>query len=256
MRGGIAVWPVLFHIGDYAVHSYGVMLAVAVMAGVLAGEREAGRRGIDPDYVFNLAAILVISGIIGSRIAYVLIEWPRFAGEPGAVLRIWDGGLSYYGALIAGLPLLWLYGRAKGVRFGEAADIAALGLAAGYPLARIGCFLNGCCYGKPADLPWAVAFPFDGVPRHPTQLYAVAIGIVIFLALRHLSKQKRFPGELAYLYLIFYGTYRFGIEFLRVSPPAGAYLTLGQVFSLAVVCLAVTLLILRVRALQKQPFDR
>lgn len=242
------VWPVLFNIGDYAVHSYGVMLAVAVMAGALVSERQAGRRGIDPDFVLNLTIILVITGVIGSRIAYVLIEWPRYAGEPAAIFRIWDGGLSYYGALVAGLPLVWLYSRAKGVRFGETADVVALGLAAGYPFARIGCFLNGCCYGKPADLPWAVVFPFDGIPRHPTQLYAVVIGAVIFLALQYFNKRRQFPGQLAYLYVVFYGAYRFGIEFFRVSPPAGTYLTIGQAFSLAAAGIALILLILRLRS--------
>ncbi|MEW6446478.1 MAG: prolipoprotein diacylglyceryl transferase [Bacillota bacterium] len=245
------MWPVLFRIGGYAVHSYGLMLAVAVMVGVLAGEREARRRGVDPDMVLSLATILVVAGVIGSRIAYVLIEWPRFAGEPGAIFRIWDGGLSYYGALIAGLPLVWLYGRAKGVRFGETADIVAFGLAAGYPFARIGCFLNGCCYGKATDLPWAVAFPFDGVPRHPTQLYAVAIGAFIFFALQYFSGHRRFSGQLACLYVIFYGVYRFGIEFLRVSPPVGGYLTLGQVFSLIVTGIALILLIFGLRSCKR-----
>ncbi|RPF49897.1 phosphatidylglycerol:prolipoprotein diacylglycerol transferase [Thermodesulfitimonas autotrophica] len=241
------MWPVLFHIGNFAVHSYGVMLAVAVLVGLLAGEREAKRRGIDPDFVLNLTILLVVGGIIGSRIAYVLIEWPYFAAHPQEIVRVWDGGLSFYGAVIVAVPLMWLYGRRGGLRFGDIADVAAFGAAAGYPFARIGCFLNGCCYGKPTTVPWAVAFPFDGVPRHPTQLYAVLLGALIFGALLYFRRRQRFAGQLAILYLIFYSAYRFFIDFFRVSPPAGAYLTLGQVASLLVAGAALVVLAVKWR---------
>lgn len=251
-KGGrrITMWPVLFYIGNYPVHSYGLMLAVAVLVGLLVGEWEAKRRGIDPDFILNLTLILVVAGVITSRLVYVLVEWPRFAADPGAIFRIWDGGLSYYGALLIGIPVICFYSRRRGYRFGEVADVAAIGVPAAYPLARIGCFLNGCCYGKPTGLPWAVVFPFDGVPRHPTQLYSVLIGALIFFALLCLRRYRRFPGQLAFFYVIFYGLYRFVIDFFRVSPPAGAYLTLGQAFSLVVVGAALVLMLVRLRGLK------
>ncbi|MEW6183750.1 MAG: prolipoprotein diacylglyceryl transferase [Bacillota bacterium] len=244
------MWPILFHIGGYPIHSYGVMLAVAVLVGLTVMEREAARRGLDPDHIFNLALILVVGGVVSSRLAYVIIEWHNYAPDPLSVFRIWDGGLSYYGALIAELPVVVLYSRLKAMRFGEVADIVALGLAVGYPFARIGCFLNGCCYGKPTDVPWAMVFTADGIARHPTQLYSVFIGALIFLTLWLMRGRKRFPGQLALLYLVLYGVYRFGIDFLRVSPPAGVYLTLGQAVSLLVAGGALVILLIRLGKLR------
>uniref|UniRef100_A0A7C2EJH5 Phosphatidylglycerol--prolipoprotein diacylglyceryl transferase n=1 Tax=Ammonifex degensii TaxID=42838 RepID=A0A7C2EJH5_9THEO len=242
------MWPILFYLGGFAVHSYGVLLAVAVLVGLITAEREAKRRGIDPDFVLNLAMLLVVAGIIGSRIVYVLVEWPYFAAHPQEIPRVWDGGLSFYGAVIVAVPLAWLYSRKGGLlRFGDVADITAVGAAAGYPFARIGCFLNGCCYGKPTTVPWAVAFPFDGVPRHPTQLYAVLFGVLIFGAILYFRRRQRFAGQLAILYLVFYSVYRFFIDFFRVSPPAGAYLTLGQAMSLLVAGVALVVLAVRWR---------
>lgn len=239
------MWPVLFYIGKYPVHSYGLMLAVAVLVGLLVAEREAKRREIDPDFVLNLTIVLVIAGVIGSRIAYVLVEWPHFAANPWSVLRIWDGGLSYYGALAAGLPFVFLLSRRVNLRFGEVADLVAIGLSAGYPFARVGCFLNGCCYGKPTDLPWGVTFTVYDVPRHPTQLYSMVIGALIFFALWLLRKRKQYPGQIAIFYVLFYAVYRFIIDFWRVSPPAGAYLTIGQVASIVAAGIAVSILVLR-----------
>lgn len=247
------MWPILFRIGDYPVHSYGLMLAVAVVVGLLTAEWAARQRGINPDFVLDLTLVLVIAGIVGSRLAYVAIEWPLFANDLWSIIRIWDGGLSYYGALAAGLPFVFLLSRRHNVRFGKVADPVALGLAAGYPFARIGCFLNGCCYGKPTDLPWAVTFPYDVVARHPTQLYSMVIGILIFVMLWYTGKHQKFPGQLALLYLFLYGIYRFAIDFLRVSPPAGAYLTLGQTASLLVAGIALVILLVRFHELNKQP---
>ena len=226
--------PIMFHLGSYPVHSYGVMLAVAVLVGFWVGERAARRWNMETDQVLSLTLAVVVSGVLGSRLAYVILKWPQYAGDLPAVLRIWDGGLSYYGAVIAGILVVLYYRWRTGLPGGTIADVAALGGAAGYPWARIGCFLNGCCYGKPTNLPWAVTFPSESVPRHPTQLYAVVIGAVILLVLWRIARNRRYPGQIALLYLLFYGVYRFGIEFVRVSPPAGAHLTIGQVVSLVV----------------------
>lgn len=232
-------------------YAYGLMLAVAVFVGSTVAGRYVVTKRIDPDTIVNLVILLVIGGVIGARLVYVLVEWCRFASNPWNIIRLWDGGLAFYGAVIAALPIISLYSRVTQIRFGELADAVALGAAAGYPFARIGCFLNGCCYGLPSDLPWAVTFA-DGVHRHPTQLYSALIGVLIYLALRHLLSYRRFPGHLSFYYLIFYGLYRFIMDFFRVSPPATSLLTITQVASLTLVGVTFMVLIAKLRFLRQQ----
>ncbi|ACX52059.1 prolipoprotein diacylglyceryl transferase [Ammonifex degensii KC4] len=240
--------PILFHLGPLTIYSYGAMLALAVLVGLWIAQKEALRRKVDPDFMPTLAFWAVLAGLIGARLAYVVVDWSHFASNPVEILFIWDGGLTFYGAVILAVPVaLWLARRWR-LPFGTVADLVAVAAAAGYPIARIGCFLNGCCYGKPTNLPWAVAFPFDGIPRHPTQLYSSFAGLIIFLILWRWRSKESFPGELALLYLALYCVYRFFIEFFRVTPLVGSWLNLGQVASLILLGLTlVTWLVLRRR---------
>lgn len=214
--------------------SYGVMVAIGVVVGVIVVRYEAKRLGWRTDTILDLSLYLVIAGVIGSRVAYVIIEWEHFAGNPLKIFKIWEGGLSFYGTLIACLLVVIIFVKRKGYRLGALGDLLALGVAAGYPFGRIGCFLNGCCYGRPTDAAWAVAFPFDGVPRHPTQLYSIGFALIIFAVLWFSRRRKLFDGYLMWLYFMLYAAYRFIIDFWRVSPPGVGGLTLGQAFSLVV----------------------
>ncbi|KUK41768.1 MAG: Prolipoprotein diacylglyceryl transferase [Clostridia bacterium 62_21] len=228
------MYPELIHIGPVSVHSYGVMLALAVLAGILVARREAARHGYDPDGVLEMSVYLIVAGLFGSRLLYVLLEWRHFAGDPLAVLRVWEPGLSYYGAIGAGaLAAVW-FARRRGWTFPRLGDVLALAVAAGYPIARVGCYLNGCCYGKPATVPWAVAFPFDGVPRHPTQLYSLGFGLLIFGILWWRRRAAVPPGYLMWLYFLLYAGYRFILDFWRVAPPGVGGLTLTQVAALPI----------------------
>lgn len=235
--------PELLHIGPLTVHSYGVMLALAVLVGLTVARREAVRQGYDGDAFLELSVYLIIAGLFGSRVLYVLLAWPSFAGDPLAVLRVWEPGLSYYGAIGLGALLAIWFARRRGWRFGRLGDVLALGVAAGYPVARIGCFLNGCCYGKPATVPWAVAFPFDGIPRHPTQLYSLALGLLIFGVLWWRRRRAAPPGYLMWLYFLLYAAYRFVMDFWRVSLPGVGGLTLTQMAALPIMATAVAALV-------------
>ncbi|MGO0122144.1 prolipoprotein diacylglyceryl transferase [Desulfothermobacter acidiphilus] len=226
--------PILFHLGPLTIYSYGVMLALAVLVGYWVAQKEARRRGVDPDFMPTLTFWVVVAGLIGARLAYVVVDWPHFAPNPVEIFFIWDGGLTFYGAVFLAVPVAWWLARRYRLSFGTAADLVAIAAAAGYPIARIGCFLNGCCYGKPTNLPWAVAFPFDGVPRHPTQLYSSLAGLIIFLILWRWRTKETFAGELAFFYVTLYCIYRFFLEFFRVTPPAFWGLNIGQVASLAI----------------------
>lgn len=228
--------PVLFQFGPFTVASYGALLALGVVVGLIVVLQVGKRRGMDCDTLLDLALYMIVAGVVGSRAAYVFLEWEQYGTAPLAMLRIWDGGLSFFGALALCLLVVIWFTRRRGLGLTRVGDVLALGVAAGYPFGRIGCFLNGCCYGLPTDHAFGMVFPFDEVVRHPTQLYSVGFGILIFLALWVSSRRKPFDGFLMWLFLMLYGGYRFVIDFWRVSPPTGIdALTVGQLVSLAVV---------------------
>jgi len=227
--------PVLFQFGPFTVTSYGFMVALGILAGLFVVVRVGKRAGFDTDILLDLALYLVLAGVIGSRAAYVFLEWEQYGTEPLAMLRVWDGGLSFFGALVLCLLVVIWFTRRRRLSLARLGDVLALGVAAGYPFGRIGCYLNGCCYGLPTDHAFGVMFPFDDVLRHPTQLYSAGAGVLIFLVLLFLSRKRSFDGLLMWSFLILYGGYRFVIDFWRVSPPTGIEtLTIGQLVSLVV----------------------
>ncbi|NPV52492.1 MAG: prolipoprotein diacylglyceryl transferase [Firmicutes bacterium] len=227
--------PILFYVHKVPVFSYGFMIAIAFIAGTILGVREARRRGIEPEKVIDLALCLCISGIIGARLLYILLDLPAYWGEPLEVLRFKDGGLSFHGGLFAAiLAGIWFCKR-SGVNPWVMADVAAAPVALGYSIARIGCFLNGCCYGVASNIPWAIACAAgDATRRHPTQLYAALGSLVIFAILMSLRGHRRFPGFLMFLYVGLYSILRFVVEVFRDVPRFAGPLSIAQVASVIV----------------------
>ena len=237
--------PILFYVGPFPVTAYGFMAAMGIIAGTAVVLREGKRLGYDVDTILDLALYMSVAGVVGSRLAYILLEWTwaDFVAAPLAVFHVWEGGLSFFGALALCLVVAAWYAKRKRIRLIHLGDLLALGVAAGYPFGRIGCFLNGCCHGQVTTGWWGVSVPFDHVLRHPTQLYSAGFGILIFVVLWLSRKRKPFDGYLMMLYLVLYGAYRFVIDFWRVSPETGlAGLTTGQAFSLAVVLVSLLVL--------------
>lgn len=237
--------------GPVDIKSYGAMLVLGFTAATIWAIRDGSCRGHQPAIFLDLAIYVLIGAVVGARLAYVLLDWRAYENHPGAVLALWQGGLSFHGgvagALLTGAAFCWRYRKP----FWEMADILAPGVALGYAFGRVGCFLNGCCYGLPTHLPWGVRFPaatfLDGrpihEPVHPTQLYGAAASLVIFglllLALRHL----RVRGHVFALYIALYSVYRFLVEFLRhgvtgTPLPEFPALTIGQVVSAALFVVA------------------
>lgn len=240
------MFPVLFEIGRFTVHSYGVMLALGFIISMLLVLREAPQLNYTEDFVLETAIITLIAGVVGARIAFVLLEWTRFSAEPWRIiLDIRAGGLAFHGAIAGAILALFLYCRYRRVSFPKTADFYAPYLALGYAFARFGCFLNGCCFGKISTLPWAVVFPaVDDALRHPTQLYASAAGLIIFFTLLFLRRFSYFKGYLAAMFFVLYSVYRFLNEFLRAEGVIWLWqMTAGQVVSLVIFFLAATLLI-------------
>lgn len=232
----------LFHYGFITVYAYGTMLSLAILAGGYLAVREANRKGISQEAVLDFILYACIAGLVGSRLLYILLEIDSYAANPVKIFALRDGGLSFHGAVLGGAAVGIWFIRKYQVSFGRLADLFAPSLALGYAIGRIGCFLNGCCYGIPTGAWWGVFTRYAPGLRHPTQLYATAANLLIFAVLWRLRRHRRFDGYLFLLYLILYSVYRFGNEFFRENLGPPAPLTTAQIASLGIIGVSVALL--------------
>lgn len=224
------MYPEMFRIGPLVIGSYGVMLALAFIAGTLITTKLAERRGLDNNVVLNLIFIIMISAIIGSRLLYVLFHLEEFQGrwiytalpvQKDGTIGL--GGLIFLGGVLGAILAGTVYVRLKNMPLWKFTDVTAPSIAFGIFLGRIGCFLNGCCFGKACTLPWGVQYPQHSAPAaimgdihvHPTQLYESFYGLIIFLVLIGLEKRHPFDGLLSGTFLILYGISRFTVDIFR-----------------------------------------
>ncbi|MGB9586882.1 MAG: prolipoprotein diacylglyceryl transferase [Armatimonadota bacterium] len=252
--------PILFKIGPVPIRAYGFMLWVAIVVGLIRTLRASRSTDIKPEHVVDVVIYSLIVGIVAAHLASILLDLKYYNQYPRELLGLWKGafsesgglrGLSFHGGLIGGLATAWLYARRKQINFLALADLCSPALALSYGIARIGCFLNGCCYGRPTNLPWAVQFHLDPIsdrmtpPSHPTQLYAFAASIVIFYLLTRVEKRRCYIGQVFLIYLALYSIYRFLIEFLRKGVTADIVfvgITEAQLVSLVVLAVVLPLL--------------
>lgn len=203
------------------------MIAVAFLAGLWTAMLRARRENIPGDRIADLVLWLMVGSIIGARTVYVTTYWhEEFAGQPlSEIFAVWHGGLVYYGgfmgATAAGLIYIWW----KKMPLWKTADVIAPSIALGSFFGRAGCLLNGCCYGRPTNLPWAITFtnpqaqelsgtPLN-VPLHPTEIYAGLLNLLLYLFLAWLFRRKKFDGEVFATYLICYAIARSVVECFR-----------------------------------------
>ena len=237
------MYPVLFRIGDFEITSFGVLVGVAALVGIWIFDRELKRSGLPSDAV-DAAVAGVIGGLIGAKLLWTA----EFSGTaPVADLLFSRGGLSWFGGLVGGVGTGLLMLRRRRVPLVRALAAATPALAVGHAIGRIGCFMVGDDYGRPSDLPWAVAFPEGrpptSVPVHPTQLYeAAALAAVAWALLRW--RRKRVADSLVLgRYLVLAGSIRFAIEFIRVNLGVLGPLTLAHLIALALVVTGVVLIL-------------
>ncbi len=227
-------------------------MAVAFLGALWMASRRAPEDGIHADRILDLGPWLIIGGIIGARLLYVLTFWrEQFAGKPLAELfTVWHGGLVFYGGFIGATAAAILFARIKKVPMWKMGDVVAPSIALGYAIGRIGCLFNGCCYGRECHLPWAIHFPpgHETYPHgvHPTQLYDAFLGIFFSALLVRLFRHKRFDGQVFTVFLIGYCVLRSFVEIFRGDYPAnqrlfGALITPAQVVSAAVLVAGVVL---------------
>jgi phosphatidylglycerol:prolipoprotein diacylglycerol transferase len=211
--------------------TYGVLLAIGFLAGLWVASRQAKRSGLNAEKVTDMAVWVLIAGIIGAKLMLVAVDWKRYSSESLDLWSLFQSGGVFYGGLIGGILAAWWFVRRYQLPAWPTADVLAPGVVLGQAVGRLGCFFAGCCYGKPASVPWAVTFtdpyanrhvgtPLD-IALHPTQLYESLACFLIFFFLLWLAPRKRFAGQVVLAYAVLYSVTRFTIEFFRGDPDRG-----------------------------------
>lgn len=244
--------PVIFTIGPFTIYSYGLMLVIGFLTGVSLAQSQARREHISPDLIFNLAFCVFIAGLVGARLLFIAQNIRFYLRNPLEILMLQHGGLAIFGGLIAGMAAGLIYLKAQKAPVYKVMDVLAPAAALGQAFGRIGCFLNGCCYGK-AAAGFCLYSPPQEACLIPTQLYSSLLLAVIFIILRFLQERPHTQGEILYAYLLLYSAKRFAIEFLRDdNPPIIGSLTFFHLMSVALFIVSFIMLMRRKRApLQK-----
>lgn len=225
---------------------------MAFVVGVFTATRMAQAENVDPQHVMDLSFFCLVAAIVGSRLFFILQNFGDYLSRPLDMIKIWQGGLVYYGGLIGAVAVGILYLRKQNLPVMKFADFMAPGIAIGHSVGRWACVFAGCCYGKPTDLPWGItfwdphAFAPKGIPLHPVQIYESLGEFGIFLFLLTARKRKQFDGQLFLSYLGFYSLLRFITEFFRGDDRGhiiGQTFSTPQTVSIVILCavLAVTL---------------
>jgi phosphatidylglycerol:prolipoprotein diacylglycerol transferase len=243
----------LFHIGGFSVHGYGFMIGIGFLLALVIGCFRAKRLGLKDEAVIDIAILAGICGFAGAKVLYVIISFKDFIKSPMKVLG--SSGFVVYGGIIAGVLAAAIYCKIKKLSFLQYFDLVMPEVAVAQGFGRLGCFLAGCCYGRPTDAWFGVTFPADsmapsGIALIPTQLFSAAGDFVIAAVLlavagyMHKSGRQYFDGSIGCLYLVLYGVGRFVIEFFRNDyRGAVGFLSTSQFISVFIVALGITLAI-------------
>ena len=239
----------LFSIGPFTIHGYGLMIGIGFIAALTIGSFRAKKRGLDSEFLFNLAVLCLIFGMIGSKLLYVLTVLDKIIANPSDFLSL-SNGFVVYGGIISGIFTGMIYCKIKGKSFTDYFDIVMPSISIAQGFGRIGCFLAGCCYGRETDAWYGITFTHshyapNNVSLIPTQLISSAGNFLIAGILILIARKQRKPGLIASLYLIFYGTGRFAVEMLRGDIERGSIgaLSTSQFISIFIVLAGIAYLI-------------
>ncbi len=275
--------PVLFSVHlfsrDFALHTYGLAIATAFLVAIFVGTRTAARSGEDPDKVRDLCFWLLVSSLVGARLVFVATNVPEYVRlcreehDCFRALRVWEGGLVFYGGFFGALAGAVYYTRRYAMNFWRPAAILAPSVAPGHFFGRLGCFAAGCCWGREASgraLAWAVRFPSESLafqdyvargalpsgaevtpPLHPVQLYEAFGELALFFALSLYGRRKRWDGQVLVAYLAGYAVLRFVVELFRGDAARKfvvGWLSTSQLLALVAIVFAAALFAWRRRA--------
>jgi phosphatidylglycerol:prolipoprotein diacylglycerol transferase len=249
--------PVIFRLGPLAVRWYGVMYLIGFIAAYFVIRYLARYRGL-PLSVEGLSDLLfycVLGVILGGRLGYVLFyNLPYYLSHPLHIFAVWEGGMSFHGGLLGVVTAAVLFCRRRGLPVLFTGDILVAAAPIGLGLGRIGNFINGELWGRVTDVPWGMVFPGAGpLPRHPSQLYEAFLeGLVLFLILFFLHRRKVRVGVPFFSFFLFYGLFRFSVEFFRQPDIQlgflwDGWLTMGQILSTPMILFGLAGLIWRLR---------
>lgn len=234
--GGMLVRPILWQIGPLSIYAYGFFLALGFLVATYFAAAIAKERAIEPDHVVDLSLLVCVASIVGARLGFVLLEFSYYRVHPWEILQLREGGLSFHGGLILGVVAGIWFCRRREISPWRMADLVAPAVALGTAIARIGCLLNGCCYGYVTDLPVGLPAALGDVShRHPTQIYASIANLLLFVYLYRRRHHGRFDGYLGLVYLILYSILRSIVEIFRESQLLFGPIKVAQAFSFLVI---------------------
>ena len=247
----------LFKIGSLTVHGYGFMIGIGFILAMLLAEYRAKKLGLREESVIDITIIAGLSGFLGAKLLYVIVEFDAFVKNPKAVLG--SAGFVVYGGIIAGVLCCMLYCKIKKLNFLEYFDLVMPEIALAQGFGRIGCFLAGCCYGRETDSICAVTFQnSDFAPNHvaliPTQIYSSILDFLHFVILLCIARHKKKDGQVAACYLIFYSIGRFVLEFFRGDLIRGSVgnLSTSQFISLFILAEGILLFFIRTKEMKNK----
>lgn len=227
------MYPILFKFGPFQIYSYGLMVALAFWVSVSLLARRAYVLGLGRDFFWNLSFWALSAGILGGRLMYIILNLDFFLKDPLEIFKLWHGGLVWYGGFIAGLLSAVFYLKRNNAPILKTLDLTAPFIALAHAIGRIGCFLNGCCYGRPVS--WGIYFPQHNDRLIPVQLISSLDLLAIFIILRFMEERPRQPGSVVVYYLLFSSLERFLAEFLRDDSARSFFgLTIFQLISIVI----------------------
>jgi phosphatidylglycerol:prolipoprotein diacylglycerol transferase len=252
--------PNLLKIGPLTIKTYGVFVALGFLLSINYLRTQSKKFNIATETILDLTLFILISGIIGARILYVLLNWQFYKNNLTEILAIWSGGLVLYGGLLMGTIFVIIYSKIKKIELLKLGDLLAPAIFLGISIGRIGCFCAGCCYGKETNLPWGVVFnnPLSlapiGIKIHPTQIYESIFCFILFVILHKINlnilstidKSKIIYGRTFFISILIYSIYRFFIEYIRNDNRGPLILGLfpSQLISIIFIIISVPILIL------------
>lgn len=228
------MFPKVFDLGPVPVHTYGLLLATALLLAITVAARLAQRDGVPSRLTWDLGFVIILSSVVGAKLLLVLTSWDYYLTDLSRLFSVefLRAGGVYYGGFLGAVAGSYFYARSRPeLPFWVMADAAAPAIALGQAVGRLGCFAAGCDYGRPTDVPWAVVFTSEyahqvvgtplNVALHPYQLYEAGLALLLFLVLLWVHGRRRFVGQAFALYLLGYGALRFVLEFYRGDADRG-----------------------------------